>query len=257
MLIHGNGARVQLCFYVATPEWYVGGSRRKCFCCRHLRLLIYYRNELQQLCSGESACVSFSLGILYYFLKHKLKKGKRNCQGSCGFPCIVENILCMYKKIKSKYWVSTSSTRRHVGVHVFTDHGQNQNIILLLCLFFLISQCFLNIFWKQKKEHSWYDRWWQMNNDMNELVFFLCVYAPISIWTDLGRKRTELRPDHRRPAIIPPVATRPRPRAKPPTTRPILTRRLLLVGFVIHTHHVSFFFSSPFCRQLWWWLKIA
>lgn len=78
---------------------------------------------------------------------------------------------------------------------------------------------------------------------MNELVFFLCVYAPISIWTDLGRKRTELRPDHRRPAIIPPVATRPRPRAKPPTTRPILTRRLLLVGFVIHTHHVSLFFS--------------
>merc|ERR1712131_72475 len=44
--------------------------------------------------------------------------------------------------------------------------------------------------------------------------------------SQLGRKRMELRPDRR--AMLP-VAIRPRPRAKPPTIRPILTRRLLLV----------------------------
>lgn len=133
----------------------------------------------------------------------------------------------------------------HAAMLVFTSSPIMAKIKILFCycVFFSNFTVFpIDIFWKQK-EHSWYDRWWQMNNDMNKLVFFLCVYAPISIWTDLGRKRTELRPDHRRPAIIPPVATRPRPRAKPPTTRPILTRRLLLVGFVIHTHHVLLFFS--------------
>lgn len=52
-----------------------------------------------------------------------------------------------------------------------------------------------------------------------------------SYTTELGRKRTELRPDQAR--AIPPVATRPRLRAKPPTTRPILTRRLLLQAIMV------------------------
>ena len=50
------------------------------------------------------------------------------------------------------------------------------------------------------------------------------------IASELGRKRTELRPVHRWPAFLP-ALTRPRLRAKPPTTPPIQTRRLLLVGF--------------------------
>ena len=54
-----------------------------------------------------------------------------------------------------------------------------------------------------------------------------CIFVGIlTFYTELGRKRMELRPDKR--AMVP--VARPRPRAKPPTTRPILTRRLLLVG---------------------------
>lgn len=46
-----------------------------------------------------------------------------------------------------------------------------------------------------------------------------CIFA---IVPELGRKRTELRRDQATAANRPP--------AKPPTTQPILTRRLLLVG---------------------------